>query len=297
MKVLITGATGYIGSKLLEQLVASGHAVVACKRCESKLPLPQKMRSKVEEIQIDLLDPKSLQAIPSDIQAAYYLVHSMKGSASGFADLERQCAENFISAIKNTSAKQIIFLSGLSEDPTVSEHLTSRRQVEHILKTSKIPVTILRAGIIVGRGSASFQMIQDLVEKLPVMIGPKWVLSKCQPIALSDVLFYLVAVLGHSEVNDKTFEIGGPDQLTYRDMLLQYAKARRLKRWMLTVPFLTPTLSSLWLFFVTSANFSLARALVRSLKTDAVVQEHSINEVIPHVCLTYEDAIRKSFQS
>lgn len=295
MKILLTGANGYIGVRLLPVLVEEGHEVVAIVRSASRLSLPKHLYGKITIVEGDLLKPESLDVIPHDIDVAYYLVHSMGTQSSGFSELEKECAENFNQAIQRTNAKQIIYLSGLSQGEELSEHMSSRHRVEDILRSSTIPVTILRAGIIIGSGSASFEIIRDLVEKLPVMIAPRWVYSRCQPIAIADVIFYLQSVMGLAETYGQTFEIGGPDKLTYREMLLDFAKIRGLKRFILPVPVLTPYLSSLWLFFITSTNFSIAKALVKSLKSDAVCKEERIKELIPHKCYDYETAIRRAF--
>jgi len=295
MKVLITGAGGYIGTRLMHKLAESGHNIYALVRSARRLKIPAHLTN-ITPIEGDLLNPESLQNIPQDIDAAYFLVHSMGHAPKGFASLEETCAQNFCAAIEKTNAKQIIYLSGLGSDKAQSEHMKSRFHVEQILKNSSIPLTTLRAGIIIGSGSISFEIIRDLVEKLPLMVAPKWVNSKCQPIAIRDILYYLENVLGNAKCQDKTFDIGGPDILQYKDMLLQFAKCRSLKRHIITVPVLTPHLSSLWLFFITKANFSTTQALVNSLKYDAISNENSIHTILPHDCLSYEQAIQNAFE-
>lgn len=296
MKILLTGANGYIGKQLLSVLVnQERHRIVAFVRSKARLKIPEQLKNYVEVIDGDLTDEQSLDKIPRDIDAAYYLVHSMSASSSGFQKLEELSARNFSDWIKGTQAKQVIYLSGLANDQDLSPHFQSRLKVEEILAESHIPLTLLRAGIIIGSGSASFEIIRDLVEKLPVMVAPKWVSNRCQPIAIRDVLFYLVGVLNHPRCLNQTFEIGGPDQLNYKEMLLQFAEVRKLKRWIFTVPVLTPRLSSYWLYFVTSTNFSLAKSLVDSLKNEAVCKESRIQEILPRDCLTYKEAIAKAF--
>jgi len=291
MRILLTGANGYIGTRLLPLLIEQGHEVTAVVRNKERFLIPEGLQVKV--IERDLLKPHTL---PEGIDAAYYLVHSMSDDPNLFSARDRACALNFSAALKKTDCTQIVYLSGLASSSTLSKHLSSRMEVEEILKTSGIPTTILRASIIIGSGSASFEMIRDLVEKLPFMVAPKWVSRKCQPIAVRDVLDYLTAVLGKEECKDKTFEIGGPEAISYRDMLLRYAKLRGLKRILLPIPMLTPKLSSYWLIFITSTNYYLARSLIDSLKNDSVKTDFSIDEIIPKKCLTYEEAIERAMQ-
>jgi uncharacterized protein YbjT (DUF2867 family) len=296
LKILLTGANGYIGTRLLQVLAEAGHYIVALVRSSQRIKTLPHLSRNIDIIEGDLLDLNSLNSIPNDIEAAYYLVHSMGGQASGFSDFESRCAENFSAMIRKTKAKQIIYLSGLSHEGKLSEHMDSRQRVEGILKNSSIPLTTLRAGVVIGSGSASFEIIRDLVEKLPVMIAPRWVCSKCQPIAIADVLYYLENVLLNEFCLGQMFEIGGPGILKYKEMILQLAKSRGLKRWIIQVPVLTPYLSSLWLFFITSTNFSIARALVNSLKLDAVCYENRIKEVLPHTCLSYKESVQRAFE-
>ncbi len=294
MKILLTGANGYIGTRLLPRLVDDGHEMYALVRSRSRIEIPEKFRSQLHIIEADLLDPSSLLKIPHDIDAAYYLVHSMNYSQK-FSELEASSAKNFADRMENTQAKQIIYLSGLSNEANLSRHLTSRKRVGEILREGKVPVTILMAGIIIGSGSASFEIIRDLVEKLPIMIAPKWLKQLTQPIAVGDVLTYLTLVLGNPACLGQSFEIGGPDVMSYKDLLLNFAKMRGLKRKIFTVPVLTPRLSSYWLFFVTSTSFSLARFLVDSLINNAVCKENRIQKLFPRKLLTYEESLRLAF--
>jgi uncharacterized protein YbjT (DUF2867 family) len=295
-KILLTGANGYIGTRLLSYLLEEGHEVVALVRSKSRIALPVKFASQLKVIQGDLLDLKSLQTIPKDIDAAYYLVHSMSVSEERFSELEAESAHHFVQAIEQTNAKQIIYLSGLVNDASLSRHLTSRKRVDEILRDGKIPVTTLMAGIIIGSGSASFEIMRDLVEKLPIMITPRWVYQLVQPIGVHDVMAYLIDVLLHPDCLGKGFEIGGPDILTYKDLLLTLAKVRHLKRWIVTVPVLTPTISSYWLYFMTSANYALAKSLVESLKNNAICKEHAIEQIFPKKLLTVQEAIERAFK-
>ena len=294
MKILLTGANGYIGTRLLPLLAEEGHEVYALVRSQFRLDIPEKVRSQIHVIEADLLIPSTLSKIPNDIDAAYYLVHSMSYSQK-FSELEAESAKNFAERIGKTEAKQIIYLSGLSNEAHLSRHLTSRKKVGEILKAGKVPVTILMAGIIIGAGSASFEIIRDLVEKLPIMVAPKWLKQMTQPIAVRDVLNYLTLVLSNPSCIGESFEIGGPDVMSYKDLLLNFAKVRGLKRKIFTVPVLTPRLSSYWLYFVTRTSFSLARFLVESLINNAVCKENRIHELFPIKLLTYTEALRLAF--
>ncbi len=296
MKILLTGANGYIGTRLLSQLGEAQHDVFALVRSKDRFQIPSPIKNRVQVIEADLLKPSSLEQIPTDIDAAYYLVHSMGTSASRFTELETKSAEYFRDRIAKTQAKQIIYLSGLSNEENLSRHLASRKHVDEILRAGKTPVTTLMAGIIIGSGSASFEIIRDLVEKLPIMIAPKWVNNLVQPIAIRDVLDYLCSVLGHPACIGKKFEIGGPDVLSYKELLLEFARLRGHKRFIITVPVLTPKLSSLWLYFVTSASFPLARSLVESLKNNAICKEHAIERIFPKKLLTFQEAVTRAFQ-
>ena len=294
MRILLTGANGYIGSRLLLQLAESGHEIYALVRSRFRIKIPQKFQSNIHVIEADLLNSASLLQIPSNIDAAYYLIHSMSYSQQ-FSELEASSAKNFIAQMEHTQAKQIIYLSGLCNEIQLSRHLSSRKKVGEILCEGKIPVTILMAGIIIGSGSASFEIIRDLVEKLPVMVAPKWLNQLTQPIAVSDVLIYLTFVLGNSTCFNQSFEIGGPDVMSYKELLLNFAKMRGLKRKIYTVPVLTPNLSSYWLFFVTSTSFSLAHFLVESLMNNAVCRENRIQKICPIKLLNYKEALQLAF--
>lgn len=294
MKILLTGANGYIGTHLLPRLVEEGHEIYALVRSRFRIRIPEKFRSQLHVIEADLLDLSSLLKIPDEIDVAYYLVHSMSYSQK-FSELEAASAKNFVSRLENTQAKQIIYLSGLSNEEHLSRHLTSRKKVGEILKMGKVPVTILMAGIIIGSGSASFEIIRDLVEKLPVMIAPKWLNNLTQPIAVGDVLTYLTLIIGNSACFNQSFEIGGPDVMSYKDLLLKFAQIRGLKRKIFTVPVLTPRLSSYWLFFVTSTSFSLARFLVESLMNNVVCKENRITALFSRKLLSYEEAVKLAF--
>lgn len=296
MKILLTGANGYIGMRLLPNLLEMGHEVVCAVRDEKRLSVDAKTRAKIDVVEIDFLDDTKDQQLPKNIDAAYYLIHSMASSVTDFDEKEAIAAKNFNALLANTHCKQVIYLSGIVNDKQLSKHLSSRKNVEDILYQGPFQLTVLRAGIIVGSGSSSFEIIRDLCEKLPVMITPKWVLTKTQPIAIRDVILFLTKVLGNTETYGQSFDIGGPDVLTYKDMLHRYAKVRGFKNWIFTVPVMTPKLSSYWLYFVTSTSYKLAVNLVDSMKMEVVARDNRLQKMLdihPH---TYEEAIEMAFK-
>ncbi|MGM8363029.1 SDR family oxidoreductase [Flavobacterium sp. ARAG 55.4] len=294
MKILLTGATGYIGKRLLPLLVSKGHNVVCCVRDKNRFYIPVEFKENIQVIEVDFLKKESLLNIPESIDAAYYLIHSMSGSSDNYDELERISAENFTERINQTQAGQVIYLSGIVNDKSLSKHLSSRKQVEEILNSGTFAMTTLRAGIIVGSGSASFEIIRDLVNKLPVMITPKWLNTKCQPIAINDVLEFLTKSLLNPLTYNQNFDIGGPDILTYKEMLLAFAKAKNLRRWIFTVPVMTPKLSSYWLYFVTSTSYKLATALVSSMKVEVICKDTKINELLKVKPMSYDKALSKA---
>lgn len=294
MKILLTGATGYIGKRLFPILVAQGHDIICCVRDKNRFYFPEEYRKNVTVIEVDFLEIESLTKIPTDIDAAYYLIHSMSGPDDNYDELEKISAENFVSGINKTNAKQVIYLSGIVNDKSLSKHLASRKKVEDVLNGGKFAMTTLRAGIIVGSGSASFEIIRDLINKLPIMITPRWLNTRCQPIAIPDVLEFLSKSLLNPLTYDKSFDIGGPDILTYKEMLLGFAKAKKLKRWIYTVPIMTPKLSSYWLYFVTSTSYKLASALVSSMKVEVVCRDNKINNLLGVKPMSYEQALSRA---
>nr|WP_315153044.1 SDR family oxidoreductase [uncultured Flavobacterium sp.] len=294
MNILLTGATGYIGKRLLPLLVAQGHHVICCVRDKDRFYLPENLIDEVQVIEVDFLNQESLSAIPNEVDVAYYLIHSMSGSAKNYDELEYASALNFVDRMNLTRVKQVIYLSGIVNDTILSKHLASRKAVEDVLKTGLFAITTLRAGIIVGSGSASFEIIRDLVNKLPVMITPKWLNTKCQPIAISDVLAFLIGSLHNESTFDQNFDIGGPDILTYKEMLLKFAQAAGLKRYIYTVPVMTPKLSSYWLYFVTSTSYKLASALVSSMKVEVICQDNRINALLKLQPMSYNEAVSRA---
>ena len=294
-KILLTGANGYIGKRLLEVLINMNFDVVCCVRDTMRFNLNDFERKHIEVIEVDLLNRESLDKLPVDIDGAYYLVHSMS-SNHNFDELERICALNFVSYLNQTTVEHVIYLSGIVNSLDLSKHLDSRKNVEDILAKGTYNFTCLRAGIIIGSGSASFEIIRDLVEKLPVMITPKWLRTRCQPIGISDVLQYLSKSLFEPQTYNKHYDIGSADILTYKEMLLGYAEARKLKRYIYTVPVMTPRISSYWLYFVTSTSYRLAVSLVDSMKTEVICSPSDINSILSIQPIGYKEALDKAFR-
>ncbi|WP_025761566.1 SDR family oxidoreductase [Dyadobacter tibetensis] len=294
MKILLTGVTGYIAQRLLPVLIENGHQVVCCVRDESRFhhSFPQHA---IQVLEIDFLKSEQMELIPRDIQIAFYLIHSMSTSSGDFMEMEETCAKNFCKGIASTKASQIIYLSGIVNESTLSRHLTSRKQVETILGGGDTPLTTLRAGIIVGSGSASFEIIRDLVEKLPIMIAPRWLETRCQPIAIRNVLEFLYAIMGREDSFHKSYDIGGPDILTYKEMLLRFSAIRGLDRHIWVVPVMTPKISSYWLYFVTSTSYSLARNLVNSMKVEVICQPNQLAEMLGINLIGYDHSIKLAF--
>jgi len=295
MRILLTGATGYIGKRLLTVLVSKGHHVICCVRDKTRFSVRESLRPHIDIIEVDFLKEETLNKVPEDIDAAYYLIHSMSGSQKAFDKLEAISASNFVSRINKTQVKQVIYLSGIVNEKNLSKHLQSRKQVEYILKKGTYNLTTLRAGIIVGSGSASFEIIRDLVEKLPIMVTPKWLNTKSQPIAIRDVINFLTGVLLNKQTYKHSYDIGGPDILTYKQMLLLFAKVRGLKRRIIIVPVMTPKLSSYWLYFVTATSYHLAVNLVNSMKIEVICTPNNLSEILGINPLSYEDAIKNAF--
>jgi uncharacterized protein YbjT (DUF2867 family) len=280
---------------LLPVLIENGHEIIVCVREKSRLTIHKNLLQKVQIFEIDFLKTPLPDIFPKDIDAAYYLIHSMTTSSERFDLLESEAAQNFKTIMESTSVKQVIYLSGISNENKLSKHLQSRRKVEDILKSDKYALTVLRAGIIVGSGSASFEIIRDLVEKLPVIIAPKWVLTKAQPISIRDVILFLKGVLFHEKCLNQVFDIGGPEILTYKDMMLQYAQVRKLKRRLFTTSLISPKISSYWLFFITSVSYKLAISLVDSMKMEVVCKDNRLEKILELNPITYEQAIKNAF--
>ena len=297
MKILLTGVTGYIGKRLLPVLLNEGHEVVCCVRDKRRFDISKYRTENISVIEVNFLEKESLMAIPSDIDAAYYLIHSMSASTNDFTALEKLSATNFRDRINQTQAKQVIYLSGIVNDEKLSKHLLSRKLVEDILSEGRYQLTTLRAGIIIGSGSASFEIIRDLVEKLPFMIAPKWLNTKSQPIAIRNVIEFLKGVLMVEKTFGNSYDIGGPEVLNYREMLLRLANVRKLNRKVIVVPVMTPRLSSYWLYFVTSTSYKLAVNLVNSMKVEIICKENDLAKMLNIELISYENAVKLAFET
>ncbi|NND62185.1 MAG: SDR family oxidoreductase [Flavobacteriaceae bacterium] len=296
MKILLTGANGYIGMRLLPMLLEQGHELICAVRNEARLSVSDAVRKKIEVVEIDFLKDPKPEVLPRDIDAAYYLIHSMSSSTSDFDEKEERSALNFNTYLASTHCKQVIYLGGIANEDELSKHLQSRKKVEDILFEGKPNLTVLRAAIIVGSGSASFEIIRDLCEKLPVMITPKWVKTRCQPIAVRNVIQYLLGVLGKEECYNESFDIGGPDILSYKQMMKGYAKVRKLNLFIIDVPFLSPKLSSYWLYFVTSTSYKLALNLVDSMRIEVITKDNRLQKLLNIEPIPYEEAIELAFE-
>ncbi len=295
MKILLTGANGYVGRRLLPELLAQGHQVICCVRDKSRLGLDKATLDLISIWEVDFLNELTFENLPEPIDAAYYLIHSMSSSTTEFDVMEAKSAENFNRYMGKIGVTQVVYLSGIVNDTKLSKHLSSRSNVETILYQGPFNLTVLRAGIIVGSGSSSFEIIRDLCEKLPFMITPKWVLTKTQPIAIRDVIHYLRGVLLREDCFNQSFDIGGPDILTYRQMMQLYAKTRGFKNWIYTVPIMTPKLSSYWLYFVTSTSYKLAINLVDSMKMEIICKDNRLQEMLNIKPISYTEAIKLAF--
>jgi uncharacterized protein YbjT (DUF2867 family) len=297
MRILLTGANGYIGMRLLPVLVEAGHEVTCVVRDRNRFQPASDLLNKIKIIEFDFLHPENaLQHFNKKyFDVAYYLIHSLGDTSTTLKEYELRSAGCFILAATLTQVKQIVYLSGISNEKNLSKHLLARKVVKDVFIQSGIAYTIFEAGIIVGSGSISFEIIRDISEKLPVMIVPRWLNSKCQPIAIRNVINYLHKCLLNEQTFFKTFEIGGPDVLTYKQMLLEFAAVRGYKRYIFSLPVLFPGLSAYWLYFTTSAHLTIARQLVQSMKNDVICKEHSIKEIIPQELISYQEAIKLAF--
>ena len=296
MKILVTGATGYIGKRIIPMLVNEGHFVVCAVRDKLRADKHYLEEEHIEIVEADFLNADTLSNIPKDIDVVYYLIHSMSNTSKDFETLETQCAINFKTYIETTQVKQVIYLSGITNEEKLSKHLRSRKNVEQALASKKYALTTFKAGIIVGSGSSSFEIIRDLVEKLPVMIAPKWLHTKTQPLAVRDVLAFLANAKGNKALYNQSYDIFGPEILTYKQMLLQFAEVRKLKRYILTVPVMTPKLSSYWLYFVTSTSYKLASTLVDSMGVQIVGKPSDINQILDIHPISYKEAVKLAFE-
>jgi uncharacterized protein YbjT (DUF2867 family) len=295
-RILVTGATGYIGGRLVPRLLDAGYRVVALSRSSRKLESrPWAGRTGVELVEADVADPASLDVAMKGCRAAYYLVHSMEAAGQSYAEVDRRLAQTFAIAAEKAGVERIIYLGGLGETGSdLSEHLSSRREVELALASTSVPVTTLRAAMIIGSGSASFEILRYLVERLPVMVTPKWVRTECQPIAIRDVLHVLVRVLAIPETVGRTFDIGGPDIMSYRELMQTMARCLGLrKRIIIPVPVLSPRLSSAWIHLVTPLSHRIARPLAEGLRNRVVCRDDEMRRLTGHRFL----GVRESFDA
>ncbi|SHG98481.1 Uncharacterized conserved protein YbjT, contains NAD(P)-binding and DUF2867 domains [Jatrophihabitans endophyticus] len=284
---LVTGASGFVGSHLAPALVAAGHDVRAMTRH------PDDYDGAGTAVYGDVADTDSLARALDGADVAYYLVHSLE--SEDFEEKDADAARAFGKAAAAGGVERIVYLGGLgSDDETLSPHLRSRRQVETLLGDAGVPVTVLRAAVVIGHGGISWEITRQLVKHLPVMITPKWVKTRTQPVALDDVVRYLVGVLDHPDARGRVFEIGGPDVLRYVDMLTRAAAQMHKRLWTVDVPFLSPGLSGRWLALVTDVDYATARNLVDSMDNEVVVRDRAILEVVPGDPIGYDEAVRRA---
>jgi uncharacterized protein YbjT (DUF2867 family) len=286
-QVLVAGASGFVGRRLCAALVDAGHDVRAMTR------RPDSYRGAGQPVRADVHDPGTLAPALSGCSAAYYLVHSL--ASKDFARLDAQAARAFGRAAREAGVRQIVYLGGLGADSDrLSAHLRSRREVEGLLGTAGVPVTVLRAGIVIGSGGISWEITRQLVDHLPAMVTPRWVRTRTQPIAVDDVVRYLLGVLGRPEALGRVFEVGGPDVLRYSDMLRRVAAIQDRRLLIMPVPLLSPGLSGRWLGLVTDVDSQAGRSLVDSMTNEVVVHDDSIRSLVPFEPLGYDDAVRRA---
>ncbi len=293
--ILVTGATGYVGGRLVTRLLRAGYCVRVLLRGSAARLDGRPWKDDVEIISGDILAPETLGSALEGIDAAYYLIHSMGGHRK-IGELDVWAAKNFARAAANAGVRRIIYLGGLGDaDSKLSEHLRSRQQTGEALRQFDVPVTEFRAGMIVGCGSLAFEMLRNLTERLPVMVAPRWVNTKTQPIAIRDVLSYLMAALQTPASQDRIIEIGSPDVLTYAEMMMTYARIRGLRRRIIHVPVLTPRLSSYWVHWITPVSASVVIPLIKSLRNELVVQDQSAGSLFPDIePIDFETALRRA---
>ena len=298
-RVAIAGATGYIGGRLAPRLLDSGYSIRCLVRSSRKLEARKWVHDPCVEVrETDFANAESVAHNLEGCDAAFYLIHSMTSAGATYADKDRQLASTFAVAARKALVERIVYLGGLGETGLdLSEHLSSRREVEKSLASAGVPVTVLRAAMIIGSGSASFEIMRYLVERLPIMITPKWVSTPCQPIAVRNVIGYLVGTLSRPEMAEGVFDIGGPDVLCYRDIMRVMAQELGLRpRWIIPVPVLSPSLSSYWIHLITPLSHNIARPLAEGLKNPVVCREGRIKKLIPLKLLTVRDAIHAALQ-
>lgn len=294
--ILLTGPTGFVGGRLLYALDQEGFRVRCLVRLSETLETKRALKREPEVAYADLLQPDTLPPVMEGMDAAYYLVHSMGGRSiretKAFAERDRRCARNFLRAAEEAGLKRIIYLGGLGETgDKLSKHLASRQEVANILQSGRVETTALRAAVIIGAGGASFELLRYLVERLPVMMCPRWVNTRSQPIAVENVISYLVGCMRQPATSGLTLDIGGPDIISYREMMLIYAKVRGLHRFVFTVPVLTPRLSAYWINLLTPVPAGVVFPLVEGLKNEVICRDNRIRDLVPVDLISMEEAI------
>ncbi|HVU74645.1 MAG TPA: NAD(P)H-binding protein [Mycobacteriales bacterium] len=288
MRIAVAGATGFVGSALVRALARTEHEVRALSRDPSRFVGPAD-----EVVAADVSDASSLPAALRDVDVLVYLVHSL--AHHDFTSRDREAARNVAHAAADAGVQQIVYLGGLGdEDDALSEHLTSRREVESVLGSAGVPVTVLRAGIVIGHGGTSWEILRQLVRRLPVMVTPRWVTTRSQPISLEDVVAYLVGVIGNDTAKGRTFDVGGPEVLRYADMLERTARIMGRPLLILPVPVLSPGLSSWWLKLITDVDLTTAQALVKSMTNEVVVRDPAIRTVVPRQLMTFAESVERA---
>lgn len=288
--ILITGANGFIGRRLTKALLDGGHRI-RCLVRKASSQIPQGVETCIG----DLLEPATLTTALEGVDTAYYLVHAMAGGRSGFERRDRDASENFVRAAEKAAVRRVIYLGGLGETgDELSEHLKSRLEVATILRSGKFDTTFLRAAVIVGAGGASFELVRGLVKRLPVMITPRWVSTRCQPIAVNDVVAYLAGCLTDERTAGQTFDIGGPEVITYRDMMERFARLEGKHLLIIPVPVLTPKLSSYWVALFSPVPPSVSMPLIEGLSNEVICRENSIRDLIPLQLTSYDTAVQQA---
>jgi uncharacterized protein YbjT (DUF2867 family) len=300
-RVLLTGATGFVGGRLLKALAGEQIGVRSLVRSPSRLQYRSLAEGLVEIVPGDLLRPESLGKALEGIEVAYYLVHSMGGRTIGenktFAEMDRRAAQHFIEAVDRAGVERIIYLGGLGElGDHLSKHLASRQEVAEVLQSGKAKATVLRAPNIMGAGGAPFEMLRYLVERLPVMVCPRWIETRCQPIDVQDMVAYLIGCLREPKTAGLSLDVGGPDIVTYRIMMETYARVRGLKRLIITVPILTPKLSTFWVNLVTPVPSGIVNPLVEGLRNEVICRDNHIRDLIPIPLTSLEISICNALQ-
>jgi len=293
MKILLTGATGYIGRRLLFELVDNGHKVICCVRDINRFQIPSLLLASVTTIEVDFLNKQSLELIPNDIDAAFYLIHSISSSAD-YEKLELAAAINFKEIVNETKAEHVVYLGEIINEKSDSKFIFSRKAVEDELANGTYHFTSLRVGVIIGSGSSSFDITRDLVEGTPIMVVPRWFKAKCQPIGIQDVMLFLSETLLNAAAYDQNFDIGGPDIITYQKLLFAYAEAKGLKRSIIVVPLIKPKTSAYWLNLVTSISYKLAKVLITSMKSASICRNNDLQKILDITPIRYDEALRRT---